>query len=183
MCVCVALFALWIYKISFMSLAVAFPVYRLAQRLPQNFFHLRLLPAPSADRSFPFPLLPSDLTAPRTRSKFGASLSNYLYGIHNFCWWSFTQAASRWLTMAAWSAWTSVYGIEYLGCGIRVWVGCRYAMWNCLTGGFVFAPRLGTSLACFSHSHTRFKVVSISRLFFYFSVFSVFWGQVNKKVM
>lgn len=114
---------LWIYKISFMSLAVAFPVYRLAQRLPQNFFHLRLLPAPSADRSFPFPLLPSDLTAPRTRSKFGASLSNYLYGIHNFCWWSFTQAASRWLTMAAWSAWTSVYGIEYLGCGIRVWVG------------------------------------------------------------
>lgn len=69
---------------------------------------------------FPFPLWPN---APRTRSKFGASLSNYLYGIHNFCWWSFTQAASRWLTMAAWSAWTSVYGIEYLGCGIRVWVG------------------------------------------------------------
>lgn len=40
---------LWIYKISFMSLAVAFPVYRLAQqRLPQNFFHLRLLPAMSS---------------------------------------------------------------------------------------------------------------------------------------
>lgn len=82
---------LWIYKISFMSLAVAFPVYRLAQqRLPQNFFHLRLLPA-----CLPFAPPPSPVTYPLQPcdgipSKFGATLSNYLYGIHNFCWWSFS---------------------------------------------------------------------------------------------
>lgn len=58
MCVCECVgkyfMFLWIYKISFMSLAVAFPVYRLAQqRLPQNFFHLRLLPAMSSDSLSP----------------------------------------------------------------------------------------------------------------------------------
>lgn len=33
-----------------------------------------------------YPLQPCD----GIPSKFGATLSNYLYGIHNFCWWSFS---------------------------------------------------------------------------------------------
>lgn len=33
-----------------------------------------------------YPLQPCD----GIPSKFGATLSNYLYGIHNICWWSFS---------------------------------------------------------------------------------------------
>lgn len=71
------LLPLWIYKISFM----------LWLGLPQNFFHLSRPRPPTTPLSIPHFLA--------SASKFGgpASLSNYLYGIHNLCWWSFAQVA------------------------------------------------------------------------------------------
>lgn len=92
---------LWIYKISFMSLAVAFPVYRLAQqRLPQNFFHLRLLPAMR-------PLLPCDL--PLFLHSHGMASPASLGQLCQTICMEFTisvdevsrPSRSRWLTMAA----------------------------------------------------------------------------------
>lgn len=63
------LLPLWIYKISFM----------LWLGLPQNFFHLSRPRPPTTPLSIPHFLA--------SASKFGgpASLSNYLYGIHNLC--------------------------------------------------------------------------------------------------
>lgn len=118
---------LWLYKISFMSAVVWHFLPIVASHCRKTsficafclgtqvaIFSSLVLGPPRLPATGPF----ADPPQTNWSQVFGASLSNYLYGIHNFCWWSFAQAACCWLTMAAWSACTSVYGIEYLVPGL-----------------------------------------------------------------